>query len=227
MNYYLMRAWAPLLIFVAYLLYKVAEKYDLVRGDNVFLRVGFLLSPIVPLVYVVASQPEIWVDYGYYLNLNSGVLTLEGLILSVMLGVFILWHTHKGGHSYISSMCSAGLTVVAVGWLYEVPFYHPLEMFINLDILRPNAAYYPLIANSQLLSVVFLYGITRLEGYRPAMPLFLAAALYLAYAAYMYLNANSQGIGWFPQSSLYYLSKFIIRVPSIILVGSMFTGEKR
>ena len=201
-GYFELRAWVPLIVYVAYLLI----------GKS--LGVRFAVASII--CYLAAA---ILLIAGMVLGIPlSGVvgakLSYESAIESMIFGalvIYMLWvRTGNAGLSVASSI----LGLSAVGWLYEVPFWHPVSMFIY-----PIGVLSPLIINTQIISLIlFTFTLWR-KGWSPGRLFAVASIVYLVSSVYLMIVG-----GRYYYQFLSPYRDWFIRLPSYALLLSMTHG---
>lgn len=204
-GYFEVRAWVPLLAYVAYLL--IGKRL----GRNfVIIGVGSYLLAIFTLIVGMKTGIPLSSVVGAKLSYESAV---EGMTFGTLI-VSTLWmRTRDAGLSLVSSI----LCLSAVGWLYEVPFWHPVSMFIH-----PIGATSPLIVDTQIISLLLLTFTLWRRGWRPGKLFAATLIIYLISSVYLAIIG-----GTYYYQFLYPVRDWIIRLPSYGLLLSMVHGTLR
>ena len=95
---------------------------------------------------------------------------------------------------HVFAACYAVLSAHFGGWLYEVPFWHPSEMFYSF--------YYPFLANPQILSGLFCVWLLLKREIRVNKIMLWAALGYVAVSLFYILPSHPQWMNtswWLPR----------------------------
>ncbi len=214
MNYFLIRSWLPISVFLTYaLLYYAAQPIARHLYQATFIVIATTLG--VTLALHVSG-----IKLSTILNVN---VTLEGAATSLAFAILILWYANHLTHDCLFSITTSLLSVASLGWLYEIPFYHPESMFYSTNPLNQSGAYYPGFIHPQLTSLILLLLTLHYRGFNTPKLLALTLPLYLIYAYYMYNYANFEGIYWYPYAYRY-VAKWLMRIPATLLLLSLLTN---
>jgi len=214
LNYFLLRAWAPLLIiFLHYFLKEIKIIYSK--------AIYYLTQAII--IILTASILVIHL-LGTKLSSIAGVnLTNQGIMFSLIFGLILINYSYKKTHDYCFSLISSSFAVLGLGWLYEIPF----KMFLNyFFITNPDLIYYPFLIHSQIASLIFLYKTISKRGFKPSSLNLLCFLVYLCFSFYLFLYSNSLGSGWCPYLDSLKITGLVIRIPAALLLFSLFTKIK-
>jgi hypothetical protein len=193
--YFELRAWVPLFAYVAYLLLgkRLGREFVAAAGG------GYLLTALL-LIVGMKSGIRLRDVIGVFLSYESAI---EGMIAGFLI-VLILWK--RPALACLSSV----LCLSAVGWLYEVSFWNPIQMFIN-----PIRFASPLAVNTQIISLVLLVVTMWRGGWRPGRLTYVTFTLYLLSS--VYLSANYSQFHLFMGE----IRRWFIRAPSYALLLSV------
>lgn len=107
----------------------------------------------------------------------------------------------------------AVLVTIGGGWLYEVPFYHPLGMF-----LLHNSIFY---VNGQIICLLLVgYELSKM-AFHPNKFIYASLLLFLAFSTTLFMNRNAL---WRVYGSLF--MRWMYRAPASLFLLSLLSGVK-
>jgi len=130
----------------------------------------------------------------------------------IIWGIFTLLYLHqlkRKGCNSLTAFTIAIIATVAGGWIYEIPFYHPLSMFLTHSSI--------LYINGQFLCLPILgYELSKLKIAPNRATLYITSALLIAYSLWTYyLKFHLQR----------YPSIWFMRIPTCLFLLSLIHGE--
>lgn len=173
--------------------------------------VGYLMAAWLLIVGLAAGYPLMNL-VGVKLSYESAV---EGMIFGAVI-VLAFWFRVRDA---VLSVVSSVLCLSAVGWLYEISFFHPLLMF-----LTPIHLASPLGVNTQIISLILFVWSLWKNGWRMGK---VSTASFLLYVvSSIYLATCS------PYSPLFVNEayRWLLRLPSYALLLALVydtRGKKR
>ena len=192
-GYFELRAWVPLL---AYMGYMVIRGRFSKRTELCLLRlsiVGYLTVAMLLIIGLVIGFP---------LKGLTGVrLSYESAIEGVVFGAIIVAALWVRTRDAVLSVVLSVLCLSAVGWMYEISFWNPINMFIN-----PISLASPLAVNTQIISLTLFIWTLGEHGWKPRKATAAAFLLYIVTGIYLAVN--------YPHGLL----KWCIRIPSYMLL---------
>lgn len=206
----------------------------------------FHLRQTVPLVVYVFYARFRDVDHpiidklvkASMLAIGTGtIITITGCILGIPIktllsftwtypspitwGIFFLTYCHilnRKGENNLASFTLATLATVGGGWLYEVPFFHPLSMFLSR-----GAFFY---VNAQIICLLLLAHELMKRKFKPNKQIGATILLYFAFSIPLYINRY---VFWITireiLGSLDHLLWFY-RIPASLFLLSLLSGVK-
>lgn len=161
-DYFAARAWLPLLAYAGYLLARGRvprrlEPWLTHLGAAAYIGVAALLSVAMFTNFPLSD----------FVGANLGYKSaIEGMVFGALVVLMVRGDAALG-------FTASALCISAAGWLYEVPFWHPIQMFVT-----PFGDASPLLVNTQIISLGLLgYTLWR-RGWRPGRRF---AAVFLVY----------------------------------------------
>lgn len=203
-DYFYLRQRIPLLLYLYYAKYKDVED----PGTDRILKIAtFMIGAIVSFVFtsLVLGVPFSSI---YPLKWNyAGVLTW---------GIFFLIYYDMAQHSHLNKLTAFTLSTLATvggGWLYEIPFFHPIQMFVTY-----NSIFY---LNGQIMCLILLaYELYKI-GFKPNKTIYATTLLYLTFSGMLLINWRLMARALGP------LYIWTYRLPTCILLLSLLSGLKK
>lgn len=200
-DYFYLRQRVPLLIYLYYSKFKDENE----PGVEWIIELTTLLVGITTIFMVIAFMNNIPLPTLIHIDWNySGILTW---------GIFFLVYYYTGLRAHMNKLTAFTLSMLATvggGWLYEIPFFHPIKMFISY-----NTIFY---INSQIICLLLLVYELHKMGLKMDKKIYLGALLYLAFSGVLLINYRlmARALG-----GLYIWS---YRLPTCILLLSLLSG---
>jgi len=185
----------PLVAYAAYLLFG-----GRVGRRAVFVALGGYLIAAALLIVGMKAGVQLRDVIGVPLSYESAV---EGMVFGFLA---VLTLRSRPGLAVLSSV----LCLSSVGWLYEVSFWSPIQMWVTS--IRYTA---PLAVNTQIISLLLLAGTLWRMGWRPGRLFAAALIVYLAFSVYLFLV--------YPRYLPFIFSyrRWFIRLPTYSLLASI------
>lgn len=191
-TYFELRAIVPLF---AYLIYWRFGKYA--KPWMAYASMGVYLLCAGALIYGMKTGVVLSTVVGSSLSYESAI---EAMVFGFLV-VFTL--RDKAALALIASV----LALSCVGWLYEVSFWTPIQMWIN-----PMRLSAPLMVNTQIISLILLTYTLRRERWKPQHLTLIAFTIYAASSIYL---ATTYPHYYLPLSEI---RRWYIRVPAYTLI---------
>lgn len=126
-------------------------------------------------------------------------------------GIFFLVYYHISLRSNLNKLTSftlATLATVSGGWLYEVPFFHPITMFLH----RSSIFY----VNGQIICLLLLSYELMKRGFKPNKLIYATLVLLITYSSLLFNNLSllRPPLIW------------IMRIPACLFLTSLLGGIK-
>lgn len=139
-DYFYLRQRIPILLYAFYTQYKEVKDSGV---DNI-IKIGISVIGLVVLYAFMGLISKIPISKLIHLRWEySGILTW---------GIFFLVYYYFAQYSNLNKLTAftfSTLATVGGGWLYEIPFYHPLTMFVHY-----NTIFY---INGQIVCLILLF----------------------------------------------------------------------
>lgn len=200
-GYFEARATLPLIAFITYLIFgRRSPKWFTWLGVITYLGIAAVL---LGLKSSGLSLPALIGKNLYY----------ESAVEAMLFGALVVYVLRR---KVALSLIASILSISSVGWLYEVSFEHPIEMFIN-----PPSLVSPFILHPQIVFLLMLLGTLFLNGWRPGRLSLFTLLFYAVYSIFLFFmyypiaqSNNHSVFGWF------------IRLPSYALIFSLIWETK-
>ena len=138
-EYYYLRQRLPIFLYLFYLHYKEENNPIIGTAIKTNLAAFGLITLYAFMGFILKIPFKILIPFPWH---YQGLLTWA-------IFFFLCYYTALcSTHSKLTSFTLAALTTVGGGWLYEIPFFHPLEMF-----LLHNSLFY---FNGQIICLLLL-----------------------------------------------------------------------
>jgi hypothetical protein len=190
-GYFEVRALAPLVVCFAY----------------PFLRFPRWASYLMTSAFlgVAVALGIMWVSGVPLFNVVRARLSYDSAVEAMLFGAAATWLLRRDP-ARAALICVLGIS--AIGWLYEVAFEHSPLMFYG-----PPCLAFPLIINTQIISLVVLVAMLLRRGWRGGTLFSISSILYAV--LFMYLAVNITG-----GSNAYMSYNWLIRLPSYAMLLS-------
>jgi len=123
----------------------------------------------------------------------------------------------KSNLNKLTAFTLSSLSVVGGGWLYEIPFFHPVRMFIDY-----NNIFY---LNGQILILLVLAYELRKIGFKMNRTIYTTLSLYLVFSGKLSMDWRGVARAFNAIYPGFYL--WIYRVPTCLLLLSLLGGLRR
>ena len=165
----------PFLVYVFYIIFRDKDHPiidTLVKTGLLAIGIGTLGS-IIGCILGISLKTLFSFTWGY-----PGPITW-GIFFITYYYILIQKQENK-----ITAFTLATLATVGGGWLYEVPFFHPISMFLGSD-----SFFY---LNGQILCIILLLSETRKKIYdpNPIIYIILLSCMFLSWKAFPYPNGQ-------------------------------------
>lgn len=201
MDYFYLRQRIPILLYLYYTKFKEKEVPE---DKNVIQLTLFMISLVIMggimgLMFRVPLPKIIPLNWHY-----AALLTWATFFL-------IYYTTALRAHlNELTAFTLSTLATVGGGWLYEIPFFHPIQMFVGY-----NAIFY---FNGQIICLLLLAYELHKMGLKMNMKILLAGYFYLMFSGILFINwrlmARALGV--------FYI--WIYRLPTCIFLLSLLSG---
>ena len=198
-EYFYLRQRVPIFIYIIYIHFKNRSNQGIEKIMNWSLKfIGALtLYAFIGLIMDIPFKKFIPLNWRY-----SGLITW---------GIFFLGYYYlslKKVNNKLQSFTLASLATIGGGWLYEIPFFNPLNMFIH-----HFAIFY---LDTQFICLLLLGYEFKKLNFKPNRNFYGALALYMAFSIILY---------WDPLFFIEYL--WVYRIPTCIFLLSLIGGIEK
>jgi len=209
-EYFHLRQTVPLVIYVFYLLFQDADSSFI----DALLKIALLAIGIFTSLNILGCSLGIPIKV---------LLSFTWAYPSpITWGVFFFSYYYilnNKGENNLTSFTMATLATVGGGWLYEVPFFHPMSMFLSR-----GAFFY---VNAQIICLILLAYELNKMNFKPNKFIYTSIILFMAFSIPLFLDMR--GFWRYVRSimgSLDYLV-WIYRIPASLLLLSLLSGVKK
>lgn len=174
-QYFYLRQTLPLFLYVLYILFRDEDEpiiEVLVKTGLIAIGTAFIVT-IMGFIFRIPFKALIPLKWTYLGPITWGMLFLSYFYLL----------TQKGQNS-LTAFTLATLAVVGGGWLYEVPFFHPLGMFLGTDSFFYN--------NGQIICLLFLISELKKKEFKPNILLYITLILCMLFSRINFFYPNVQ-----------------------------------
>lgn len=204
-EYFYLRQTLPIFLYVFYIHFRDEDNPIIER----VVKTGLLAIGLVTVFF----------SLGYIMDIPFNELipftwSYPGPITWGVLFIIYFYILALKGQSGLTSFTLATMATVGGGWLYEIPLFHPITMFLT----RSSIFY----LNGQIMCLLILvYDLMR-KGLKPNMLMGTTLILFLLVSTILVIKDGR----WPPYSGIWL--RWIERVPASLLLISLLSGiEKR
>lgn len=203
--YFYFRHRVPIFIYIYYLHFNDTPKRD--KGIKTILAIVFFTTAyaIINLFFKSPFSKVIPFNWSY-----PGLITW---------GIFFLIYYRislEKTHNKLKSFTLSILATVGGGWLYEVPFFHPLKMFLSLDAL--------LFVNGQILCLLLLAYELKKMKFKPNIIILESFIIFAFFSIYLFSDFDRLAYMFkvaFDNSRLF---AWVYRLPACLFLISLLGG---
>jgi len=165
----------PFLVYVFYIIFRDKDHPiidTLVKIGLLTIGIGTLVS-IIGCILGISLKTLFSFTWGYPGPITWGIFFITYYYILI-----------QKQESKLTSFTLATLATVGGGWLYEIPFFHPISMFLGSD-----SFFY---LNCQILCIILLLSETRKKIYdpNPITYIILLSCMFLSWKAFPYPNGQ-------------------------------------
>lgn len=174
-QYFYLRQTIPLFLYVFYIVFRDENEFviETLISTSIMAVVLFLMYTTMGLIFRIPFKTLIPFTWAYLGPITWGMLFLSYFYLL----------TQKGQNS-LTSFTLATLAIVGGGWLYEVPYFHPLSMFMGTASFFYN--------NAQILCLLLLISEIRKRQFKPNILIYITLILCMLFGRINYFWPNAQ-----------------------------------
>ena len=208
-NYFYFRQRIPIFIYVFYLHFKESDNPAI---DGAIKTIVSLIGlgtayAVTGLIVDVPFKELIPFGWGYH-----GLVTW---------GIFFLiyyWATNKKVQNDLTAFTFATLATVGGGWLYEIPFFHPLTMWLSNNTI--------FLINGQILCLILLaYELKKMQ-FKPNLIILESFTLFAVFSIFLFFGFDRLAYMFkiaFNNSRLFC---WLYRIPACVFLISLLGGIK-
>ena len=170
-EYYFLRQRLPIFLYVFYTHFKEVDNPIIDSAINASLAATGLITLYTFIGFILKIPFTRLIPFRWH---YPGLLTWLA---------FILVYYHISLRSNLNRLTSFTLTALATvggGWLYEVPFFSPLGMFLN-----HNSIFY---LNGQIICLLLLAYELKKMNFKPNKPIYATLILFIIYSTLIFYN---------------------------------------
>jgi len=200
-EYYFLRQRLPMFLYVFYTHFKESDNPMIDSAINASIAVIELITAYIFMGMILKIPLSCLIPFPFRWNYRA-LLTW---------GVFFMIYYHLSLRFTINKLTSFSLTTLATvggGWLYEVPFFHPLSMFIH-----HNSIFY---LNGQIICLILLAYEFKKMGFKPNKLIYSTLALLLLCSMLLFNNMSMLRLPY----------TWFIRMPTCLFLISLLGGIK-
>jgi len=209
-EYFHLRQTVPLIIYVFYLLFQDLESPFI----DALLKTALLAIGIFTSLNILGCSLGIPIK-----ALLSFTWSYPGPITWGIFFFSYYYILNDKGENNLASFTMATLATVGGGWLYEIPFFHPMSMFLSR-----GAIFY---VNAQIICLLLLAYEMRKRKFKPNKLIYASLILFMAFSIPLYLHKRTF---WRTirdiLGSLDYLM-WSYRAPASLFLLSLLSGVKK
>ena len=170
-DYFYLRQRIPIFIYVFYLHFKESDNPAISGAIKTTISLIGLSTAyaVTGHIFKIPFKVLVPLDWGY-----PGIVTW---------GIFFLvyyWATLKKVQNDLTAFTFAMLATMGGGWLYEIPFFHPLKMFMSNNTI--------FLFNGQILCLILLAYELKKRGFKPNRNVYIAFVIFLFFSWALFLD---------------------------------------
>lgn len=206
LDYYFLRDYIPLIIYIFFILFRDIENIiiDKFVDLSVLLIKILLLYVIIGFVIGISLEELIPFKWNY-----------EGIINWCVVFLVSYCKVVKSNYNKLYRFVLSMLIVVSGGWLYEICFFHPVKMFYKRNLL--------IGVNTQLLCLLlYIYELKRI-GIKLNRLIKGLSIFFVLFSLVLYYDFY--GLTYFFRWDLGVRLRWFYRIPASVLLLSLFNVE--
>lgn len=203
-DYYYLRQRIPIFIYVFYLHFKESENTALNGAIRTLVSLIGLTTGYAFLGFILKIKFTDLIPFEWH---YQGVLHW---------GIFFIAFYFIALHSKINVLTSFTLSTLATvggGWLYEIPFYHPLNMFLSDSTI--------FLINGQILCLLLLAYELKKLNFKTGYFIYTTLFLFLVFSGILFLKMSLL------EYALGKLFTWVYRIPASLFLASLISGIEK
>lgn len=202
----------PLIIFIAQRVFTLKEEYtEIINNTLILIIVALNVIGVYGLVFKIPFKSLFRLHWHY-----SGFFEWSLFIIVYLKYLMRVIGDNLYSLNYVVQCVSCG------GWLYEIPFFHPMKMFF------PSGT----IINTQIISIFLLLYLLYERDFKVNKKILLSLFIYVVFSIHLFIYP----IHWISKPfpfvykifpNLIYHVGWIIRIPTLIMLFTLSTGLRR
>lgn len=211
-EYFYFRRIIPFMIFIIHRIIILKEEH--MKIINNFIILIIILLNIISMFGMIFKIP-----FKSLFNLHwhySGLCEWSIFIIIYLKYLMHIINDNLYSLNYVIQCVSCG------GWLYEIPFFHPIQMFFTKGS----------IINIQIVSIFLLIYLLYERDFKINDRILISLLVYILFSIHLFIYPNCWVSKPFPFvyeifPKLVYCTQWIVRIPTLIMLFTLSTGLRR